>query len=162
MTSCSPYCWDPVVLPVPGLSLLWAEGLAALDVFGLVQQDLCVLDQVVDPHGAIGCDAHHALLVDCRALFWVICERKVVHGQEESGGWTDRKSVMQLSPRHLNSLLVFRENHGWKLRTGSNLSEYIGIVCFRAYRFWCWQVFLNIARCKTMTSNSCVYTSRNL
>lgn len=50
--------------PVPGLFLLSTERLAALDIFGLVKQDLSELNQVVDPHGAVRRHAQTPLLVD--------------------------------------------------------------------------------------------------
>lgn len=86
---------DSVVLPVPGLSLLRAEGLAALGVFWLAKQDLGVLDQVVDPHGAIGCYTQRPLLVDGGVFRRVFRLRQVVHGQEEPGGRTERQIVLQ-------------------------------------------------------------------
>ena len=92
---------DSVVLPVPGLSLLRAEGLAALGVFWLAKQDMGVLDQVVDPHGAIGCYTQRPLLVDGGVFGRVFCLRQVVHGQEEPGGRTAR----QIEMRQLNRLL---------------------------------------------------------
>lgn len=94
---------DFLVLPIPGLSLLRTERLAALDVFRLVEQDLGVLDQVVDPHGAVGGHTQRPLLVDGGAFGQVLSERQVVHGQEESGWWTDRKKrCAERLTRHLN------------------------------------------------------------
>lgn len=75
----------PASLPVPGLSLLRAEGLAALDVFWLVKQGLRVLNQVVDPHGAVSRHTQNPLLADSCAFGCVLSEWHVVHGQEKSG-----------------------------------------------------------------------------
>lgn len=48
------YHAQSVTPPVPGLLLLGAEGLAALHVLRLVEEQLGKLHQVVDPHGAVG------------------------------------------------------------------------------------------------------------
>lgn len=86
--------WYIVVLPVPGLSLLGGEGVVALGVFRLAKQQLSVLGHVVDPHGAVGCDAHNAPTVGRCPVGRVLVQRHEVQGQEESGGGrTDAKSV---------------------------------------------------------------------
>lgn len=71
--------------PVPGLALLRAEGPAALNVLGLLKQDLSVLDQVVDPHGPISCHPQHPLAAPGRTFGQALGQRQVVHGQQESG-----------------------------------------------------------------------------
>lgn len=76
------------VPPVPGLSLLGAEGLAALSVFRLAEQNLGVLGQVVDPHGAVGRHSVRPPLADGGALGRVLARRQMMHGQEESEGRT--------------------------------------------------------------------------
>lgn len=52
----------------------------------MVQQELRVLDQVVNPHGAVGRYAQDSLLIDSGA---VVAEKHAVQGQEESGRRTD-------------------------------------------------------------------------
>lgn len=85
--------------PVPGLSLLRAEGLAALDVLWLVKQDLGVLDQVVDPHGPISCNPQHSLTASRRTFSQALGQRQVVHGQQESGRRTAPRVVRQRKRR---------------------------------------------------------------
>lgn len=82
--------------PVPGLSLLRAEGLAALNVLWLVKQDLSVLDQVVDPHGPISCNSQHSLTC---TFGQALGQRQVVHGQQESGRRTGTREVRQRKSR---------------------------------------------------------------
>lgn len=75
--------------PVPGLSLLGAEGLAALNVLRLLEQDVGELDQVVDPHGPISCDPQHPFTAPRHPLG----QRQVLHGQQESGRRTGTRGV---------------------------------------------------------------------
>lgn len=81
---------DPVSAsgpPVPGPALLRAEGLAALDVRWLAEQDLSVLDQAVDPRAPVRRHPQHSLTADRRPLG----RRQVVHGEQQPGWRTGRE-----------------------------------------------------------------------
>lgn len=75
--------------PVPGLPLLGAEGLVGLDMLWLLKQGLSVLDQVVDPHGPVGCHPQHSLAGYRCTFTQVLGQRHVVHGQQESAMGTE-------------------------------------------------------------------------
>lgn len=82
--------------PVPGLSLLSAEGLAALHVLRLAEEHLSELHQVVDPHGAVCCHSVRSPLSGAggsrgSTLSHVFSHWQVMHGHEESEWRAERQ-----------------------------------------------------------------------
>jgi len=120
-----------VVLPVPGLPLLGAEGL--LHHLGLAEQQLGVLGQVVDPHGAVGRDAQRALLVDRGAVGRVVVQREVVHGQEESGGGGGGQKVREAAVTSQVTWTGHMDgSHGRVTWTGHLMHDVIGRLLWLA------------------------------